>query len=132
MDGLRITRAAPSLCLALLPLAAALVASGCARPVSPPAKQDFRKEPTLGEARHYIQVFLMGCGMKDPGSAQVRSIRVAGRANWNLGRLHGGDTVGWLIQFEVSATSSYTELGLVPCEILVDNDGQVHWHPWKF
>jgi hypothetical protein len=102
----------------------------CTRPVAPPSgRAETGPEPTAAEARSYVQDFIEQCGMKEPGLAQVRAVKVAGLAKRNFGRFSNSATTGWLIQFEISARNSYDYIGFKPCEILVDGHKKVHWRP---
>lgn len=94
--------------------------------------------PSPTQVRAAVKVYVDRAGLEDPGSAQVRNVRIEGCASWHKGLLKGGGYYfgwgggyyyGWQISFELNARyrvgGSYT--GFLARRILLTSDGATHW-----
>lgn len=65
-------------------------------------------EPTIEQAISSVAFWVQNGGLKDPFSAQTRTINVLGRGAMQNGILRGGEWhYGWVISFEVNAKNSF-------------------------
>lgn len=85
--------------------------------------------PTDEQAWASVQTYIENVGFYDPGSAQVRNIRVEGPMSWYKGLAGGGGyNYGWQIAFEVNAKNVYGGyVGFKTKRILLMPDGKTYF-----
>ncbi len=79
----------------------------------------------MDQAKIAVDECVQALDLKDPGSAQVRNIRIGekhGQAN-----IHG-NIYGWLVTFELNGKNSFgAYVGFRTIEMIMFDDGQKWW-----
>lgn len=106
-------------------VAGLVVMVGCAlnEPITNPSLVG--PAPSQWQMEEGIRLYIQSIGFKDPGSVQVRNVRLDGPMKWNNIR---GAVTGWQITADLNAKNSFGGYtGFRPHQVLFLQDGSYRW-----